>query len=233
MKTMDVLYEDNHLIAINKQSGEIVQGDKTGDVSLCDKVKDYLKETYKKQGDVFCGVIHRIDRPVSGVVLFAKTSKALSRMNVLMQNRDIHKFYWGIVKEKPDLPQANLIHYLKKNEKNNKVMISSTPRKGYLQAELVYTCIASSEYYHLLEIELKTGRHHQIRAQLSVIHCPLKGDLKYGYPRSNPDASISLHARKICFIHPVSGQEIAITAPVPEDKLWLFFENTFKTSHCV
>ena len=230
MKTIDILYEDNHLIAINKQSGEIVQGDKTGDVSLCDKVKNYLKETYKKKGNVFCGVIHRIDRPVSGVVLFAKTSKALSRMNVLMQNRAIHKFYWGIVKEKTDLPQTNLIHYLKKNEKNNKVMISTSPKKGYLQAELVYACIASSEHYHLLEIELKTGRHHQIRAQLSAIHCPLKGDLKYGFPRSNPDASISLHARRICFIHPVSGQEIAITAPVPHDKLWLFFEDTLHQS---
>ena len=224
MSAIEVLYEDNHLIAINKRSGDIVQGDKTGDTSLCDKVKDYLKESYQKPGNVFCGVIHRIDRPVSGVVLFAKTSKALSRMNVMIQNRDIHKLYWAIVKQSPPAPHAFLIHYLKKNEKNNKVFVLSTPKKGYLKAEMEYTYIMSSQQYHLLEVILKTGRHHQIRAQLSAINCPIKGDLKYGYSRSNPDASISLHARKINFIHPVSREEISITAPVPEDNLWLFFE---------
>ncbi len=230
MNDIEVLYEDNHLIAINKRSGDIVQGDKTGDMSLCDKVKLYLKDAYQKSGNVFCGVIHRIDRPVSGVVLFTKTSKALSRMNVLMQNRELLKLYWGIVKNKPDEAQATLIHYLKKNEKNNKVIISSNPKKGFLQAELAYTHLASSEKYHLLEIELKTGRHHQIRAQLAAINSPLKGDLKYGFPRSNPDASISLHARKLCFLHPVSNQFITILAPVPNESLWLFFEQSLHTN---
>ena len=222
--SLSILYEDNHLIAINKSSGEIVQGDKTGDVPLSEKVKDYLKTTYDKKGNVFCGVVHRIDRPVSGVVLFAKTSKALSRMNLLIKNREIKKIYWGIVKNKPKDEQTTLIHYLKKNEKTNKSMVSLNEKTNYQRAELNYKYLLSSDQYHLLEIELKTGRHHQIRAQLAAIGCPLKGDLKYGYPRSNSDASISLHAREVTFIHPVSGNEVIITAPVPEESLWVFFE---------
>ena len=222
---IQILYEDNHLIAVNKISGDIVQGDKTGDIPLCEKVRAYLKEKYDKQGDVFCGVIHRIDRPVSGVVLFAKTSKALLRMNKQIQERIVHKFYWGIVKNKPETEKATLIHYLKKNEKNNKVYVSDTLKEGYQQAELSYRLLMSSEQYHLLGIALKTGRHHQIRAQLSAMGCPLKGDLKYGFPRSNADASISLHARELTFIHPVLREKIHIVAPVPSDKLWLYFEH--------
>ncbi len=221
---LNILYEDNHLIAVNKRSGDIVQGDKSGDEPLCEKIKVYLKNTYQKQGNVFCGVIHRLDRPVSGVVLFAKTSKALSRMNALLKEREIHKYYWGIVKNKPELVEATLIHYLKKNERTNKAIVSKLPKNDYLQAELVYKLLASSDTYHLLEIELKTGRHHQIRAQLSAINAPLKGDIKYGFPRTNSDASISLHARLVKFIHPVSGKEITIAAPVPNDNLWQCFE---------
>ncbi|MDY0015825.1 MAG: RluA family pseudouridine synthase [Bacteroidales bacterium] len=219
-----ILYEDNHLIAVNKRSSDIVQGDKTGDEPLSEKIKVYLKNTYQKQGNVFCGVIHRLDRPVSGAVLFAKTSKALARMNALLKNREIHKFYWGIVKDKPEETEATLIHYLKKNEKSNKAIVSHLPKKDYLQAELAYKLLASSDKYHLLEIELKTGRHHQIRAQLSAINAPLKGDIKYGFPRTNSDASISLHARRVSFIHPVSGKEVTIVAPVPDDNLWQYFE---------
>lgn len=221
---LSILYEDNHLIAVNKYSGDIVQGDKSGDEPLSEKIKVYLKNTYQKQGNVFCGVIHRLDRPVSGVVLFAKTSKALTRMNALLKDREIHKFYWGIVKDKPEEAEACLIHYLKKNEKTNKAKVSKLPKNDYLQAELVYKLLASSDKYHLLEIELKTGRHHQIRAQLSAINAPLKGDIKYGFPRTNPDASISLHARRVSFIHPVSGKEVTIVAPVPDDNLWQYFE---------
>ena len=225
MKTpeLDVIFEDNHLIIINKRSGDIVQGDKTGDVSLSEQIKEFLRVKYDKQGNVFCGVIHRIDRPVSGIVVFAKTSKALERMNKLIHDRQISKHYWAIVKNRPVKPKGNLVHYLCKNERNNKAFVSDTPQNGYIKAELNYTLVASSDHYYLLDIELITGRHHQIRAQLSAIGCPIRGDLKYGFPRSNPDASISLHARSISFIHPISLQEISLTAAPPKDKLWGHF----------
>ncbi len=221
---VSILYEDNHIIAINKSSGDIVQGDKTGDLPLNEKIKVYLKNTYHKPGNVFCGVVHRIDRPVSGVVLFAKTSKALARMNEMIKNREIHKFYWGIVKDKPENQEATLVHYIKKNEQTNKSIVSLKEKKDFQRAELIYKQLASSDKYYLLEIELKTGRHHQIRAQLAAIGCPLKGDLKYGFPRSNADASISLHAKSVSFYHPVSGKEINVVAPVPDEPLWKFFE---------
>ncbi len=220
-----ILYEDNHLIVINKKSGEIVQGDKTGDETLIDKVKLYLKETYQKKGNIFCGLVHRIDRPASGVVIFTKTSKALSRMNNLFKNQEVEKIYWAIVKNKPKNDKDTLVHYLKKNESNNKSFAVNSEKKTYLRAELTYQYIMSSMHYHLLKIELKTGRHHQIRVQLSAIGSPLKGDLKYGYPRSNSDNSISLHAREVTFIHPITNTELTIVAPVPNDSLWIFFQN--------
>jgi 23S rRNA pseudouridine1911/1915/1917 synthase len=220
---LNVIFEDNHLIAVNKRSGDIVQGDKTGDIPLCQQVKDFLRSKYNKLGNVFCGVIHRIDRPVSGVVIFAKTSKALSRMNQLVHDRQISKHYWAIVKTPPEHTKGKLVHYLCKNERNNKAIVSHTPKDGYVKAELNYEIIASSDNYFLLDIDLLTGRHHQIRAQLSAIGSPIKGDLKYGFPRSNPDASISLHAKNISFIHPISMQPISITANPPNDKLWQHF----------
>jgi len=223
MPNLDILFEDNHLIAINKRSGDIVQGDKTGDVPLSEHIKEFLREKYNKQGNVYCGVIHRIDRPVSGVVIFAKTSKALERMNKLIHDRQIHKRYWAIVKNPPAKPKDNLVHYLHKDERKNKAIVSNFQKDGYIRAELNYELIASSEHYHLLDIELITGRHHQIRSQLSAIGSPIKGDLKYGFPRSNPDASISLHARSISFLHPVTQQETTIIAPPPMDKLWGWF----------
>lgn len=221
--SLSVLYEDNHLIAINKHSGELVQGDKTGDEPLNEKIKLFLKEKYNKPGQVFCGVIHRIDRPVSGVVLFAKTSKALSRMNQMVKERTITKVYWAIVQNEPPHQAETLIHYLRKNEANNYTEVSKTAKKGFDIAELDYKVIGHSDNYHLLEIHLKTGRHHQIRAQLSATGCPIKGDLKYGAKRSNQDGSISLHARKLIFVHPVSKKMTEITAPVPEDKIWHCF----------
>ncbi|HPX59105.1 MAG TPA: RluA family pseudouridine synthase [Bacteroidales bacterium] len=223
-----ILYEDNHLIIINKKSGEIVQGDKTGDESLIDKVKSYLKNTYQKQGNVFCGLVHRVDRPVSGIVIFAKTSKALSRMNAIFKEQKIQKFYWAIVKNKPQDECGTLVHYLKKNENLNKSFAVNSEKKGYQRAELIYTYLLSSEHYHLLEIELITGRHHQIRVQLSAIGSTIKGDLKYGYPRSNSDASISLHARTVKFTHPVSNIALTIEAPLPKDSLWMYFEEKMK-----
>lgn len=220
---LEVIFEDNHLIAVNKRNGDIVQGDKTGDIPLCDQIKEFLRLKYSKQGNVYCGVIHRIDRPVSGVVIFAKTSKALARMNQLVHDRQISKQYWAIVKTPPQNPKGNLVHYLCKNERNNKAAVSLTPKDGYVRAELNYKILASSDNYYLLGIDLLTGRHHQIRAQLSAIGSPIKGDLKYGFPRSNPDASISLHARSVSFVHPISLQPICITANPPEDKLWRHF----------
>ncbi|MBP5614575.1 MAG: RluA family pseudouridine synthase [Bacteroidales bacterium] len=224
MKPEDILYEDNHLIAVNKAAGILVQGDKTGDMPLCDEVKDYLKKKYGKPGDVFCGVIHRIDRPVSGAVLFARTSKALVRMNRMVAERHVTKKYWAIVQQRPPHTEETLVHYLKRIEKNNSTIVSDTAAEGYCRAELAYRLAGASDHYFLLEIDLRTGRHHQIRAQLAAIGCPIKGDLKYGAPRSNPDGSISLHARSISFIHPVTQQETLIQAPVPDDKLWHFFE---------
>jgi len=224
-QSVEVLYEDNHIIIINKQSGEIVQGDKTGDMPLSEIVAEYLREKYNKPGKVFVGVIHRIDRPVSGAIIFAKTSKALARMNALVEQRKIRKIYWAIVLQAPEKPEATLVNYLKKNEQKNKSSVTSSQQKGALRAELTYKHISSSDKYHLLEVELHTGRHHQIRVQLSAIGCTIKGDLKYGAARSNPDASISLHSRILEFEHPVSNERIKIIAPVPKDNLWKYFED--------
>ena len=218
-----VLYEDNHLIAVNKLPSEIVQGDKTGDTPLSEDVKQYIKEKYEKPGKVFLGVIHRIDRPVSGVVVFARTSKALSRMNELVKEREMDKIYWAIVKNRPDNPERELRHFLVRNEKKNKSFASMTQKKGAKEGILRYRLQKQSKDYHLLEIELLTGRHHQIRAQLAAIGCPIKGDLKYGFDRSNKDASISLHARSVSFVHPVSKEPISIIANPPQDVLWDYF----------
>lgn len=218
-----VLYEDNHLIAVNKLPSEIVQGDKTGDMPLSELVKLYLKKKYNKPGNVFTGVIHRLDRPVSGAVVFAKTGKGLSRMNELIKNRKIKKTYWAIVKNKPKEKSAVLKHFLLRNEKQNKSYASDKQREGSKEAVLSYRLIASSRDYHLLEIDLKTGRHHQIRAQLAAIGCPIKGDLKYGYSRSNKNASIDLHARSISFVHPIKKEAVNIIANPPSDVLWNYF----------
>ena len=217
---MVVLYEDNHLIAVCKTCSEIVQGDKTGDQPLSEIVKDWLKKKYNKPGLVFLGVTHRLDRPVSGVVLFAKTSKALTRLNEMFREGNIHKIYWAIVKNTPEKQEDELIHYIVRNEKQNKSYAYPTEKPQSKKAILSYRLVAQSDNYNLLEINLKTGRHHQIRCQLAKIGCPIKGDLKYGSPRSNPDGGISLHARQISFIHPVSKEEITIQAPVPNDVLW-------------
>lgn len=222
---LSVLYEDNHLIAINKTTSDLVQGDKTGDETLPDKIKNYLKEKYNKPGNVFCGVAHRLDRPTSGIVLFAKTSKALTRLNQLFQNHEVKKIYWAIVKQQPCETEATLVHYLIRNQQQNKSYAYDTEHNGAKKAILSYKLIACSDNYSLLQIDLQTGRHHQIRSQLAKIGSPIKGDLKYGYPRSNPDGGISLHARKIEFTHPVSKQLISITAPVPNDTLWQSFED--------
>ena len=219
---MTVLYEDNHLIIVNKQAGEIVQGDKTGDAPLSDIVKDWLKEKHNKPGNVYLGVVHRLDRPVSGVVLFAKTSKALPRLNKMFaEHNKVNKTYWAIVQNRPALPEGTLTHWLTRQEKNNTARAYDREVSGSKKAVLDYRLIASSDRYHLLEIHLHTGRHHQIRCQLAKMGCPIKGDLKYGAPRSNPDGSISLHARNLTIEHPVSHENISITAPVPEDNLWL------------
>ncbi|MEA4918410.1 RNA pseudouridine synthase [Proteiniphilum sp.] len=217
---MTVLYEDNHIIIVNKSPGEIVQGDKTGDQPLSEMVRIYLKEKYNKPGNVFCGVTHRLDRPTSGVVVFAKTSKALSRLNDMFRNGEVDKTYWAIVKDRPPKEEDQLTHYLSKNEKTNKSNAYTSEKPHTKKAVLHYRLIAASQNYYLLEVDLETGRHHQIRAQLAKIGCPIKGDLKYGAARSNPDGSISLHARTISFIHPVSREKILVTAPVPDDNLW-------------
>ena len=218
---MTVLYEDNHIIAVNKTCNEIVQGDKTGDTPLSEIVKAYIKDKYNKPGEVFLGVTHRLDRPTSGVVLFARTSKALTRLNEMFKSHEkIQKTYWAIVQNAPKQPQAKLENWLVRNEKQNKSYVAKPGTKDAKLAVLSYSTIATSDNYTLLEIQLETGRHHQIRCQLAAIGCPIKGDLKYGAKRSNPDGGISLHARQIAFIHPVSKQEICITAPVPNDKLW-------------
>lgn len=221
---MTVLYEDNHLIIVNKAPGEIVQGDKTGDEPLSETVKTYLKEKYQKPGNVFCGVTHRLDRPTSGVVVFAKTSKSLTRLNEMFRMGEVKKTYWAIVKKRPPMEEGTLVHYLIKNEKTNKSSAFDTEKPNTKKAVLHYRLIAISTNFFLLEIDLETGRHHQIRCQLAKIGSPLKGDLKYGAERSNSDGSISLHARSISFIHPVSKEPIFITAPVPEDTLWCTFE---------
>ena len=217
---MEVIYEDNHLIAVNKSCGEIVQGDKTGDLPLSESLKIWLKEKYNKPGNVFVGVTHRLDRPVSGIVLFAKTSKALARLNDMFRTGAIKKTYWAIVKRCPSQPEGELTHWLVRNEKQNKSYAYDTEQPNSKKAILHYKLIARSENYFLLEIDLKTGRHHQIRCQLAKMGCPIKGDLKYGFERSNKDGGISLHARSAAFTHPVSKQEITIVAPVPNDPLW-------------
>jgi 23S rRNA pseudouridine1911/1915/1917 synthase len=220
---LQVLFEDNHIIIINKRPSDIVQGDKTGDTPLSEHVAQFLKEKYNKPGKAFIGVVHRLDRPVSGVVIFAKTSKALSRLNEMLRNKEIKKIYWAVVKNKPPEKEGHLIHYLKKNQEKNVSRAFDKEGKGALRGELKYTLKASSENYHLLEIELMTGRHHQIRAQLSAIGCPIKGDLKYGFPRSNPGASIHLHSRYCSFTHPVKDEKVEVYAPVPDDPLWKEF----------
>lgn len=219
-----ILFEDNHLLVVNKLPSEIVQGDKTGDVCLLDDVKSYIKEAYNKPGNVFAGLVHRIDRPVSGAVIFAKTSKALSRMTIKVKEREFSKTYLAIVKNKPPHEAGELSDYMIKNETQNKSYIVSSNTKGAKLAQLRYRVIGSSDSYYLLEVELITGRHHQIRAQLSHMGCPIKGDLKYGFPRSNSDGGISLHARSIEFVHPVSKELIKVVAPVPNDNLWKEFE---------
>ncbi|MBE2247438.1 MAG: RluA family pseudouridine synthase [Candidatus Competibacteraceae bacterium] len=220
----DIIYEDNHLIALNKRPGQIVQGDKTGDQPLSDALKDYLKQKYTKPGNVFCGVIHRLDRPVSGVVLFAKTGKALSRMNTLFRNRETEKIYWAIIRNKPPQIEAELHHYLVKNENLNKSFLSHPGKPGALSCSLRYKLLKSAERYSLLEVYPLTGRHHQIRVQLAAAGMPITGDVKYGDKRANEDASICLHARKLLFKHPVSGIQILIQAPVPDQKYWNLFE---------
>lgn len=217
---MEVIYEDNHIIIVNKHSGEIVQGDKTGDTPLSDTVKQYIKETYAKPGNVFLGVAHRLDRPVSGLVVFAKTSKALTRLNDMFRQGDVHKTYWAITQSSPRMPEGTLTHWLVRNERQNKSYAYATEKPGAKQAVLRYRMIGHTERYTLLEVQLLTGRHHQIRCQLSAMGCPIKGDLKYGAKRSNPDGSISLLARRVEFTHPVSKLPVCVEAPLPDDNLW-------------
>lgn len=222
---MKVIYEDNHIIIVSKSSGEIVQGDKTGDTPLSETIKLFLKEKYQKPGNVFLGVVHRLDRPVSGAVLFAKTSKALPRLNALFaQHEKVQKTYWAIVGKRPPQESGTLTHWLTRNTKTNSARAYEREVPESKKAVLDYRLLASSDRYHLLEVRLHTGRHHQIRCQLSKMGCPIKGDLKYGAPRSNPDGSISLHARRLQLEHPVSHEQIDVTAPVPDDKLWLMFQ---------
>lgn len=220
---MTVLYEDNHIIVVNKNSGEIVQGDKTGDVPLSDIVKNWIKDKYNKPGNVFLGVVHRLDRPVQGVVVFAKTSKALSRLNDMFRTADVHKTYWAITKNRPEELEGTLTHWLVRNEKQNKSYAYDTEKPNAKKAVLHYKLLAESDNYNLMEINLMTGRHHQIRCQMAHIGCPIKGDLKYGAKRSNIDGSISLLARKIEFVHPVSKEQITVVAPLPDDTLWHSF----------
>jgi len=219
----EILYEDNHIIAVYKRSSDLAQGDKTGDISLDTEVKKYLATKYKKTGEVFLGVVHRLDRPVSGVILFARTSKALERLNEMFREKQVKKTYLAIVKERPPEDEATITHFLKKNELQNKSYVFDTEVKGSKEASMTYRLKGRSEKYYLLEIELHSGRHHQIRAQLAKIGCPIKGDLKYGFPRSNEDGGISLFARKLEFIHPVKKEQISITAHFPEGDIWSVF----------
>ena len=219
-ENLQVLYQDNHIVIVNKRAGDITQGDKTGDKPLSDVVKEYIKEKYNKPGDVFLGVVHRLDRPTSGIIIFARTSKALERLNKMLRDKTINKTYWAIVKNHPKKEKDTLINFLKKNPKNNKSSVYNKEIEGSKKAILHYSVIKKLDNYSLLEIDLETGRHHQIRAQLSAIGSPIKGDLKYGFNRSNKDGSIHLHARKIEFTHPVSKDNISITAPTPNDVIW-------------
>jgi 23S rRNA pseudouridine1911/1915/1917 synthase len=217
---LQVLHEDNHIIVVNKRVGDIVQGDKTGDQPLSDVVKEYLKEKYLKPGEVYLGVVHRLDRPTTGIVVFAKTSKALTRLNEMFKNRDTQKTYWAVVKNSPEKSADTLQHYLKRNSQNNtsKAYIKEVPESKL--ARLDYKVIFKLNHYSVLEINLYTGRHHQIRAQLAAIDCPIKGDLKYGFNRSNPDGGIHLHARKLAFVHPVSKELLQLEAPLPDEPTW-------------
>ncbi len=218
---MTVLYEDNHIIAVSKTCNEIVQGDKTGDTPLSEIVKQYIKVKYNKPGEVFLGVTHRLDRPTTGVVLFARTSKALARLNDMFKSHEqIRKTYWAIVQGEPKESEGRLVDYIKKNEAQNKSYIVAKGTKEAKEAILSYKTLVKGDHYSLVEVNLETGRHHQIRCQLAAMGCPIKGDLKYGAKRSNPDGGISLHARQIAFVHPVSKQDIVITAPVPEERIW-------------
>ena len=217
---LNVLYEDNHIIIVNKRAGDIVQGDKTGDQPLSEVVKEYIKDKYNKPGNVYLGVVHRLDRPTTGIIMFAKTSKALPRLNKLFSDKDAKKTYWALVKNEPPKTQDTLLHWLKKNPKNNKSFAHINEVDDSKKAILHYKILKKLKTYYLLEIELETGRHHQIRSQLSSIGCPIKGDLKYGFDRSNADASISLHARQLQFIHPVSKENINVIAPLPNDPVW-------------
>lgn len=221
---MNIIYEDNHILIVNKRNSEIVQGDKTGDIPLPELLKAYIKERDHKPGNVFMGVVHRLDRPVSGVVVFAKTSKALSRLNEMFRLGEVKKRYWAIVKNPPLIATDTLVHHLVRVEKQNKSYAYPHEKPTSKRASLSYTTLAQSDNYTLLEVDLHTGRHHQIRCQLAAIGSPIKGDLKYGFARSNPDAGISLHARSVEFIHPVSKELIAVVAPVPDDSLWRAFE---------
>ncbi len=227
---MEIVYEDNHLIVVNKAAGEIVQGDKTGDKPLSEMVKDYLREKYNKPGNVFCGVIHRLDRPVCGLVVFAKTSKALSRMNKMFQERSVRKTYWAISRNLPPKEQDTLVNYLVSRERNNKTYVSEPSAPNAQKAVLDYRFLAKTGYYCLLEVELHTGRKHQIRAQLSAMGCPIRGDLKYGDRRSNPDGGISLQSHRLCFEHPVSKEIIDLVAPVPNDNLWRALAEAYETN---
>lgn len=222
---MQIVYEDNHIIIVNKSPGEIVQGDKTGDEPLVETLKKWLKEKYNKPGNVFCGVVHRLDRPVGGLVVFAKTSKALTRLNEMFRKGEVEKTYWALTRNLPSVPEGRLEHYIVTTEKNNKSYASLAEKKNSKKAILSYRLLGSSDRYHLIEVKLETGRKHQIRVQLSAISCPIKGDLKYGDKRSNPDGSISLMARRVRFVHPVSGEVIDVTAPLPDDPLWQAFAN--------
>jgi len=226
---LEILYEDNHLIAVNKTNHDLVQKDNTGDTALDDAIRLYIKEKCNKPGNVFLGVIHRLDRPVSGIVLFARTSKSLTRMNEQFREREVTKTYWAIVKDKPEIEEAELSHYMLRNTKQNKSYCHEKEVNGAKLARLHYRLLAASDNYSLLEVDLYTGRHHQIRSQLAQIGSAIKGDLKYGFPRSNKDGGISLHARYVEFLHPITKERISITAPTPDnDPLWKVFENQLK-----
>jgi 23S rRNA pseudouridine1911/1915/1917 synthase len=220
----EVLFEDNHIIVVNKLPGDIVQADKTKDAPLREAVQDYLKDKYNKPGNVFAGLVHRIDRPVSGVVVFARTSKALARLNQIFSQREVKKVYWAVVDKAPSDPAGHLVHFLRKNEKQNKSYVVDENTKGAQRAELKYRLVAESDRYFLLEVELLTGRHHQVRAQLAAIDCRIKGDLKYGAARSNPNGSIHLHARRVEFLHPVKKEKLVIVARPPKDPIWDYFQ---------
>ena len=227
-QSLEVIYEDNHIIAVNKHLGDIVQGDRTGDKTLAEDVKAYIKKKYDKPGDVYLGVIHRIDRPTSGVVVYARTSKALERMNELFREHKVDKVYWAVVKTRPEMETGHLVQYMRKNEKQNKSYVCKNENKGGKLAELDYRLCGMTDNYWMLEVKPKTGRHHQIRVQMAALGSPIKGDLKYGAARSNRDGGIHLHARSISFIHPVKKEMMTITAPVPRESLWGEFKAQMK-----